>query len=213
MFVIIAALFPVASLLAFGFLLRRSAFLPEDTWLGVERLAYFVFIPCFLIRAFGQRALELDSITHLMLGLWGTTLIISIILWGSARWLMKEGGATYTSLFQGSIRPNNFLGLAIAAGLWGEDGAAFMAAAAGLIVILVNALSTGTLSFFIPQVRGKRRAIQVCIDFFKTWSPQISCDIGRNGGCCFRVRCSPYHKVGTHCRWILLPGSAKATPT
>ena len=167
MFVVITALFPVAILLALGFLLRRSGFFPEDTWLGIERLAYFVFIPCFLIHAFGQRSLDLGSIFDLMLGLWGTTLFVAVCLWASVRWFLRAGPATFTSLFQGSIRPNNFLGLAIAAGLWGEDGATFMAAAAGLIVLLVNALSVGTLSACVPQTRGKRRLVQVCLDFFK----------------------------------------------
>lgn len=167
MSIVLTSLVPVAALLALGFFLSRNPVFPEGTWLGVERLAYFVFIPCFLIHAFSQQSLELDSVLNLMSGLWGATFFISVLLWVSARWFLQDAPATFTSVFQGSTRPNNFLGLAIATGLWGDEGASFMAAAAGLIVILVNALSVGTLSAFVPQTQGSRRITQTCIDFFK----------------------------------------------
>ena len=47
MIIFITALIPVMILIILGFILRRTKFLPEETWPGIEKLTYFVLFPAF----------------------------------------------------------------------------------------------------------------------------------------------------------------------
>ena len=52
------ALTPVLALILVGFGLKRTAFLPEDTWPGIEKLTYFVLFPALLVGTLGNQSLE-----------------------------------------------------------------------------------------------------------------------------------------------------------
>jgi len=61
---------------------------------------------------------------------------------------MKPGGQTFTTLLQGSIRSNVYIGLAAATGLFGAEGTALGAVAVACMTPLVNFLSVVALARF-----------------------------------------------------------------
>ena len=52
-----AALAPVLVLIVVGFGLKRAAFLPDETWPGMEKLTYFVLFPALLVGTLGNQSL------------------------------------------------------------------------------------------------------------------------------------------------------------
>jgi malonate transporter and related proteins len=134
---ILVALAPAAALIALGYLLKRRHFLPEAFWPGAERLAYFVLLPALLIHGLATADLSQVPVARLMLVIALSLTAVAALLVAS-RTTMGIGGRAFTSVFQGGIRFNNYVGLTVAAGLLGGPGIALAAVANATIVPIAN---------------------------------------------------------------------------
>lgn len=136
---LLTTLVPIILLIALGTWLRASAFLTEGFWPGAERLSYYVLLPSLFLH--GLATAQLDGVPVLgMVGvLMASTLLGGLLLVLYQR-LVEHDGADFTSVFQGGVRFNNYIGATLAAGLYGSAGIALAAVANAAIVPLVNLL-------------------------------------------------------------------------
>lgn len=132
------ALIPILTLIAAGYVLKRSGFLSEEVWAGIERLTYFVLFPSLLIRTLGSQTLG-GSPWAGMLGVTAATLFLAaatLVVLQVTRGLAKP--ATFTSIFQGGVRYNTYIALAVLQGLYGAEGLALGSVAAGFMILQIN---------------------------------------------------------------------------
>lgn len=136
---VILALLPIVLLIMLGMGLRRLGFLAEGFWPQAERLSYYVLVPCLFFHSLATAKLDALPARELV-----TTLILSILavaaLLVALRPVLKVDGPTFTSIFQGGIRFNNYVGVTLAAGLFGTQGLALAALCSAAIVPTVNIL-------------------------------------------------------------------------
>ena len=136
---VILALLPIVLLIMLGMGLRRLGFLAEGFWLQAERLSYYVLVPCLFFHSLATAKLDALPAREL-----ATTLILSILavaaLLVALRPVLRVDGPTFTSIFQGGIRFNNYVGVTLAAGLFGAQGIALAALCSAAIVPTVNIL-------------------------------------------------------------------------
>jgi predicted permease len=148
------ALVPIIFLIIFGFALRRSGFLPEETWPGMEKLTYFILLPSLLIRSLGKQTLT-GVPWPAMLTVVVTTLMISAVVLILLHKMRSMNNATFTSVFQGGVRFNTYITLAVAQNLYGSTGLAMGSVVAGFMIVLINLLC---ISVFViwgkASVRG-----------------------------------------------------------
>jgi len=141
----VAVLLPVFGLIVLGYVLRRSRFLADSFWAPAGKLAYFVLLPALLVDTLAAAPLQDLQIgamsAVLTLGLLAVALLLTLL----RRWISTNGRA-FTSVFQGSIRHNTYVGLAIVVAAAGPAGAAYAAVALPVVVVLVNILSVGALA-------------------------------------------------------------------
>ena len=145
---IIESLAPVFLLIVLGYALRRKRFLSEGFWEGADRLTYFVLFPALIIHTLADADFANLAISGMALALAFPVLLMAISLSLARPHFQSRGydGPPYTSLFQGAIRPNTFVGLASAAALYGEAGLTLAAVAVVVLTPLVNLLSASTLA-------------------------------------------------------------------
>lgn len=148
---IAGALGPVFLLILFGVLLRRIGFPGESFWPQAERLTYYVLFPAMLIYKLaiadvGNTPLlpTLVSILFMLLG--GSTLLYLL------RRQVASNGPAFTSVFQGGIRFNTYIGMACADALYGDAGLVAAAVVVAIMIPLVNLLCV--LSFHLTLHRG-----------------------------------------------------------
>ncbi len=159
--VVLAALVPVVLVIALGWGLRQADVLAETFWSGAERLCYVVLLPAFLAHGLGTADLAAVRLVPLALSIIGPILAVSALL-VVIQQRLAISGAAFTSVFQGSIRFNNYLGLAFATALLGTSGVGLAAVANGLIVPTVNVLSVLAFAAFgttRPSVFGTLAAL------------------------------------------------------
>lgn len=138
------ALFPIFALIALGFLLKRSGFPSGEFWPAIERLTYFLLFPCLLfVTLFTAKTTPFGSLA--MTG--GLVVSVLFVSWAAdrARVFFGFDGPSATSVFQGSIRPNTYVGLAACAGLYGAEGLQAAAIAVAVLVPTVNVLCVSFL--------------------------------------------------------------------
>lgn len=135
----IAALIPIALLIAVGAALKRIRLLAETFWGQAERLSYYVLLPCLFFH--GLATARFDGLPIWSMGcvlLFSTVGVALALL--LIRPLVSGTDAAFTSIFQGSIRFNNYVGVSAAAAVLGANGVALAALANAVIVPTVNVL-------------------------------------------------------------------------
>jgi malonate transporter and related proteins len=145
MSLVIAALAPIFLLIALGWLLRRLVFRGDDFWEPIEKLTYFVLFPALLIHSMATAKVTAPIVLPVFGILAGVMLIVAGILVALGPRLASSGAA-YTSVFQGSVRFNTYIGLAAAVALYGANGTALLAVLLALLIPLSNIVSVLALA-------------------------------------------------------------------
>jgi predicted permease len=142
---ILAALTPVFVLILGGQVMKRTGFPGDAFWEPVERLTYYVLFPALLIRNLALAPLDAISLVPLALVLATSVLLVTFALWLLRRGFAVEGPA-FTSVMQGGIRFNTYVGLAASAALFGSEGLTLAAVVIAVLIPLINVLCVATLS-------------------------------------------------------------------
>ena len=142
---IASALVPTALLIGFGALLRRQGGFGEPFWVGVEGLTYNFLLPALFIVTLARADFGSVQVGTMALVLAATTLVGATVT-TLLRRVATDDGPAFTSVFQGAIRFNNYVGLVIASTLFGQQGVALAAFANAAMVPIVNVLSTFVLA-------------------------------------------------------------------
>ncbi|MBU1237807.1 MAG: AEC family transporter [Gammaproteobacteria bacterium] len=139
------ALLPDFLLILLGYALRRWLHLGDHFWIGLEKLVYFVLFPALLFNSIARANLAFATAAPLLLvGL--LTMMAGMVLGGAARWLFHISPVSFASQFQCAFRFNTYIGLAVAAKLYGTEGIAAMGLLTGAMVPPVNIAAVGMLA-------------------------------------------------------------------
>ena len=172
---VIEALLPVFGIVIIGFIFKRNRFPGENFWPQADKLTYFVLFPALIIEKLSNAQLQRPDIIPMVLILIFVILVVSMTV-SIIMFLLKEDAMFFTSVIQGSIRPNTYVGLAAAVAVYGQEGLAIAAVAISGVIPLVNIISVFAFVRMIPN-GGKTNAKAVLINILK--NPLIiACIIG-----------------------------------
>jgi malonate transporter and related proteins len=149
----LAALAPVFGLIVVGAILRPIGPIGEDGWRGIELITYWLLLPALLVLKLGGTDLTGYEIGPMVTAMAGAVLIVTGLLVAIRR-ITGIGRAAYTSVIQGAIRQNTYIGIAAAGALYGHDGVALAAVGIAAVIPLVNALSV----WFLTRMIGDKPA-------------------------------------------------------
>lgn len=136
---ILLALAPVALLVALGYGLRHTGFIADVFWPQAERLCYYILLPALFMHGLASAHLQALPVVPLAATLVAATGVVAVALMLTRRWIPIDG-AGFTSVFQGAVRFNNYVGVSLAAGMFGARGVALAAVCNAAIVPTVNLL-------------------------------------------------------------------------
>jgi predicted permease len=144
---IVPTILPIFLLILFGYVLKRLAFPSEGFWQGAARVTYFIFFPVLIFRRLALSELDPVSLREIFL-LVGLPVIALALLLFLLRPLMHLSGSGFTSVFQGGIRFNTYIGLALSEALWSVKGAEIAALTIALLIPIVNVACVIALTLF-----------------------------------------------------------------
>lgn len=142
---LIAGVAPVFLLITLGYGLRKSHFLPDETWRPIEKLSINLLYPGFLIPAVWSADLSGGSA-----GAAGGAAVVAVLIVAmatlAAKPLMTIEGPAYTSVFQGVIRWNSFVFLPVVQAAFGAEGLALAAVMIACIIPVTNIACVAVLA-------------------------------------------------------------------
>jgi len=142
---VIFAIIPIFLLIALGGGLKRFNFPGDAFWPLADKMTYFIFFPALLIDNLSSARLgNLDPTG--MLGALLAVILLQAALVYLVRPLARVDGPGFTSLFQGAVRFNTFVGLGAVAALDGGAGITLFAIAIALAIPVLNVLCVLTLA-------------------------------------------------------------------
>lgn len=143
---VLAALLPIAAILALGKISASLNLLSRDGWIGLERITYFVLFPALIVSKLAVA--DFSGIDWRMpSALIGAQLLLSlatIIVAGVLRTTRDRIGV----YVQSAARWNTFIALALAQDLFGAQGLALVAVSAAVMIPTANILSVSALMHF-----------------------------------------------------------------
>ena len=145
----LSALAPVFGLIILGYGLKRAGAFPDTLWDGVEALVYWLLLPSLLVVKLGNTDLSQFDVMPMAASMAGATVLVVIGL-VVVRRIVGIEGPVHTSILQGAVRQNSYIGLAAAVPLYGASGQALAAVGIAAVIPLVNVISMWSLAQLGP---------------------------------------------------------------
>ena len=142
---ILSALTPIFAIIVLGFLISRTPLSSQAVWSELERLTYYIFFPALLVLRLSASSFDWQDIGDISKVI-GLALSVITVLILSLRKLVSSDFASLSSVYQGSIRFNTYIGLACIDVLYGDRGLTTAALCLAIYIPLVNILCVASLT-------------------------------------------------------------------
>ena len=150
---VLTSLLPVFLIIICGYGLKKSKFPGDNFWPGAEQIVYYILFPALLFSSSAGASWEFFSVASMVWAILATMFVMSGLLLLLRPRLTKKD-ASFTSIFQGSIRFTSYIGLAAAFSLFGDEGLYLAAVLITVLIPLVNILSVMVLVRYGGQKGG-----------------------------------------------------------
>jgi malonate transporter and related proteins len=151
---ILSALTPIFAIVLLGFVLSRTPLSSPEIWEQLERFTYYLFFSSLLVLRLSSSRYDLLELGEIGLVLGLALAVITLLIVGLREFISKEQAAL-SSVYQGSIRFNTYIGLACIDVLYGNSGLTLAALVLAVYIPLVNLLCVISLTSG-GQDSGKR---------------------------------------------------------
>ncbi|WP_417814023.1 AEC family transporter [Thalassospira alkalitolerans] len=155
---LIAAIFPIFAAILVGAALKRYLITGSDIWAGIDRLTYYLLLPSLLMveiyRADFSSGHAGTAVTITLAATLGLAAALLLL-----RPLITRNTPLFTSIFQGSVRYNSYVLLAVADALYGSDGLALAIVFVAIMVIATNMLGVIVLNAFAGGTGSFKRIL------------------------------------------------------
>lgn len=171
---ILSALTPIFSIIVLGFLISRTPLSSQAVWSELERLTYYIFFPALLVLRLSTSNFDWQDIAEISKVI-GLALLAITVLILSLRKLISSDSASLSSVYQGSIRFNTYIGLACIDVLYGDRGLITAALCLAVYIPLVNVLCVVALT---GSKEGGTNRISRVINSVVTNPLVVACIVG-----------------------------------
>lgn len=150
---ILTSLLPVFLIIICGYGLKKGKFPGDDFWPGAERIVYYFLYPALLFTSSAGASWEFYSVASMVWAILAALFVMTGILL-LLRPKLTKNDASFTSVFQGSIRFTSYIGFAAAFSLFGDEGLYLTAVFITVMIPLVNILCIMVLVRYGGQKGG-----------------------------------------------------------
>lgn len=150
---ILNSLLPVFLIIICGYVLKKSNFPGDKFWPGAERIVYYILFPALLFSSSAGASWESYSVSSMVWAILAALFIMCGLLLILRPKLTKKD-ASFTSVFQGSIRFTSYIGFAAVFSLFGDEGLYLTAIFITVMIPMVNILCIMVLVRYGGQEGG-----------------------------------------------------------
>ena len=150
---ILTSLLPVFLIIICGYGFKKSKFPGDDFWPGAERIVYYFLYPALLFSSSAGASWEFFSVASMVWAILAAMFVMSgLVLLLRPR--LTKNDASFTSVFQGSLRFTSYIGFAAVFSLFGDQGLYLAAVFITVMIPVVNILCVMVLVRYGGQKSG-----------------------------------------------------------
>lgn len=142
---IFLSLFPLIALIFTGYILKKKQFFSDGFWAGAEKLNYYFLFPAMLFGNLAVARIDLEMVNTIVLVL-AIMLSLACAVLYIIRKIYQIPSARFGVYTQSNVRFNTYMGLAIVASLFQQQGLTLFAIILAISIPIVNILSVLALT-------------------------------------------------------------------
>lgn len=148
---ILIALLPIFLLIALGYALKRLEFPNREFWDSADKFTYYVLFPSLLIYKLATANLEGFEGFSFVSSAIITMVIVTVVLMILNYFAFLFDGASFTSVYQGAIRFNTYVFLAMVDALYGDTGLVMAALLITFMIPLINIFCITIFALYVNE--------------------------------------------------------------
>lgn len=145
MHAIILSLFPLMALIVLGYIFKRRKTFTVEFWAGAEKLNYYVLFPAMLFANLATASIDMHIVKTIVLVSAVVLGCACIVMFGLKK-ILGIKAARFGVYVQSLVRFNTYMGLAIIASLFHQQGMLILAIALAINIPVVNVISVLALT-------------------------------------------------------------------
>lgn len=173
--ILISALSPIFTLILIGYIFKRIKFLSLEFWVSLDKLTYYAFFPALLVYKLSTADFSDMSKAIQMVWVVAMILVILSIFLITFQRFKRFNPPTFTSIYQGALRYNTYVYLALIDILYGDEG---MVLAAFLITFIIPFINILCVSIFAIYIRDDKFSLKRLINSVIKNPLIIACLVG-----------------------------------
>lgn len=148
---VLGALGPIFTLILLGCGLRRLGFPGNNFWPALERFTYFILFPALLTHQLALARLNQYAVAPAAAIIIAQLLGMTALVYALRPWFKMDGPA-FSSVYQGAIRINTYVGLAVAIAVFHAEGVTMAALIMAIMIPLINVLCVLVLNIHTDRM-------------------------------------------------------------
>ncbi|ERT14007.1 AEC family transporter [Photorhabdus temperata] len=141
------SILPIFLLIILGFLSKKYIKDVSHFWNFSDKFVYYLFFPALLILDISEANFSGADNFYPIVSTISSTIIIAIIIF-SGRFFFNTTPALFTSIFQGGVRYNSYVFIALSQSLFGSEGVALSGFFVAYMIIITNIMSVLVMNHY-----------------------------------------------------------------
>jgi predicted permease len=137
-----------------GYSLSKKLLTETTFWQGISKLSYWVLFPILIVRTLANATIDTELLLPLLIIFTAALVLILLYCVVVARLLGQDGPST-SSIAQGGMRHNGFIGLAVLFDMFGLPGQEMGALIIAVLVPLTSVLSVLSVSVLVSKKQNQ----------------------------------------------------------
>lgn len=150
--IIINTLIPIFFLIALGYFFKHIKFPHEDFWKYLDTFNYYILFPALLIYKLSTAQTQDINSFNFILSAIISLIILSILLILYNKFFSFENHS-FTSIYQGSVRFNTYVFLALVSSLLGDEGLVLALILITFLIPMINVFCISIFSIYLPTTK------------------------------------------------------------
>jgi predicted permease len=147
---IFTALLPIFFIILLGYFLKKVSFPHESFWQYADKFTYYILFPSLLIYKLTNASITgIDGFNFVLSGVI-TLIVVTLLLAFINRFIYRFEAKAFTSIYQGSVRFNTYVFLALIDAMFGDEGLVLAALLITFMIPLLNIFCVGVFSIYTP---------------------------------------------------------------
>lgn len=134
------AILPIFLLIVAGYLARRYFLTDDRFWKTADKVVYYLYCPSLLVLEISHADFDGGATTHALAATVGGTMIVAAFILIGQR-IVNVKNDLFTSIFQGGVRYNSYVFIALSQSLFGAEGVALSGVFVAYMIVVTNVMS------------------------------------------------------------------------